>query len=444
MLKLHNPPRGSDVEYDRVKFYFKRAAATRRELPFSREHHLRMVSVYRSIMETCLTPSPLTSGMIFDQDGNLKVPVFEAAHASLKPDSSPGYPFQSFPENKDVPKGDMYLELNSFMRQLADSRFPSYYVNPSDVSSGPIKLVLQKNGICLPACVHVKSEGTSKAKVARLIYATSCVVQMASRILYPNLSRDCVQTWHTSSHKVGMDMNSPSGLGKFKQYLDGFKAVCEQQGLEIVADDIQGWEYVFQSFMEYTWIVANIVHNNDSEAIEQMKINLHYSEANALVALSDGELLQLPSFIMMSGRYFTHVLNSHARAALAVLDYRLSPRKVWRDDVDDYVDTLPVMTNGDDCVSGRKPSSMPCFSTKLGMVHTDFSVMPTDMYEFCSQDFLASGGQLTRTPKNIAKLMFNYVQAKTMDAKLALAAELSLSDLGRKLLLRHSPNLVAL
>lgn len=454
LLKLHNPPRGAHVERDRLKFYFERAAQTRKEAIPTRQAHIELTAIYATMFSQRSTPFQVKADKIFDPDGNVKMPVFEAARASLKSDSSPGFPFQHYAQNCQVPAGDLYSEFNHYMQMLRDTKALAY-TDPSQRGTANARFLLMKYGGSYPALVHVKSEPTSESKVARLIFATSCVVQMASRVLYPSLMTDCTSSWEHATHKVGLDFQTDQGLEKFKGYLRALRMMATRLGLELVADDIQGWEFMFQTFMEFDWVMANILFNKDDRLIERMKMNLHFSEANALVALSDGELVLLPHFIMMSGRLFTHVLNSDARAALAIGDYNLDARKLTFREPGHGREVTPPMgmetirrmfavcTNGDDCISARPPGMAPKYSVGMGMVHTDFVIQKGGVFNFCSQIF-TDDKTLQRCPEKLEKLIYNFVTATSIEARLAIAMEMNLRPDGAKILAKLSGRVVSL
>lgn len=343
---------------------------------------------------------------IFESDGSLRRDVFLRAWSHVNQTSTPGFPFLDLSLNSDVPLNVLYCEVSSLLKRWESDSFPTSRADAFQMGFAP------------PAHLFVKGEPTKVDKRARLIYGVSVVMNVIARIFFGDYLDAVKQTWHTASHKVGLDFNTREGLDmldKNVRLLSRAKAML--WGVDVVSDDIQGWEYQSRTWMHLTWHDAYLNKARATPLHRKLQLAFANAEMLAYVVDSDGWFHDLPFYITMSGRVTTHLQNSDERAALSIADFAASvssPSGLAPDLLTRYMLSI---TNGDDCVM-LKAGGTFASETLLGFVHTDVRVEdPLGVWHFCSQEFYRDDeGRLQRRPESIVKTMYNILTADSQHA----------------------------
>lgn len=360
------------------------------KLPSAEGYSLYGLAMNKLFAETGAPPS-FEDSDLFGTSGNLRPGVFTNAWRHVSATSSPGFPFKEA-ENSMVNIAELYLMVNDVMKLWLSEEMPDNAIDAFRL------------GFTFPATVFVKSEPTKRTKIARLIYGTSLVMNVIGRILFGDYLNTIVGTWHTASHKVGLDFLSEPGLLKFGEFMSSIPYRVKHI---LVADDIQGWEYQSRDWMH------NQFHRSYQEASGAKGLYLRlleqYRKAELLICFitSDGKLHVPSMYFCVSGRLMTHLQNSFERCALGLVDAYLAGNILF---LDFFHRTPLCFANGDDFV-GPVPFS-GTFSESLGFVHTDALAVSDQALTFCSQIFwLDEDGHWHRKPDGLAKLLYGLFSA---------------------------------
>lgn len=336
-------------------------------------------------------PSTFTYSDVFDENGNLRQGIFDRACSHLNPKSSPGFPYSKYATNADVPRSELYMDVNDMLKRWLSAVMPDElnYTNEQ-------KLWFFNNGLAPPAQIFVKSEPTKSDKIARIIYGLSSLMNVIARILFADYLQSVNETWGLCSHKVGMDMYTDAGL---KTLHDNIQTIFHSvPDSEVISDDVQGWEYMDRPEFQVIWHEVYMGCANATPFHRMLQTAYACVERAMLIVDSDSYVHSLPFYITFSGKVTTHLQNSDERAALAEVDYGT------------YKTNLQTtVTNGDDCLAARPRYSKPEFSTSLGFIHTDEVVQTIQHLNFSSQHFITSqgSGKTVRIPDGVQKAVYN-------------------------------------
>lgn len=388
---MHLPPTGGPVERDRLLYYVTRASKTRLSGGVEVEPSSRFLDDYDDAMDRLFAqrepPKAFSHEELFP-DGHLCKKRFSEALLQINPDSNPGYPLvYLFSKNREVDTDMLYA--------LCDELLLLWLTDTDENFSRMTPMEAFLGGYSYPSMCFVKGEGTSREKVARLIYGVSLVMNAIGRVLYGDYLMDMNKTWDTAQHKVGLDFSSEEGCRK---YMNNYQRLFK--GTKVGSNDVQGWEYQMRLWMSQAWTEAYIrrakAHGTHAHLLRVYLI----FESKALVADSQGYLHELPFYIMRSGKPSTHTENSDTRAALAdtINGYARAP-----------VDDIPSVTNGDDA---QERLVNPGGYEELGFVVTDRVETTPTRSLFSSQVFEEGPEGLRRYPDGLAKLVFS-VTTKT-------------------------------
>lgn len=331
-------------------------------------------------------------------DGNtdtIPESIFMEAYGSVDKDSTPGYPFDFYSTNADVPLILLKEKVDEVWSLLHSEDFDDIFDFDPEAEADEVMAQKMANlfreGKVYPASVFVKSEPTGKSKIARLIYGDSLVMGIIARILFGSFITKLPKVQELTNNAIGIDFTSEEGIQSYARKLRSKITL----GDFVVSDDVQGFEYMTPYRAWYAFCVSFI------EALD-IFIDVHpdvfrlyerYAKMTAarLVILSDGEVLLLPFFITLSGIYVTHAFNSHWRAMLATLDLSTYYR---RNGVNEKRKLRTHDSNGDDnwCSSVIRVDTHLWgeASRAFGYVHTDVHTnrwQPGATIEFCSQEF---------------------------------------------------------
>jgi hypothetical protein len=344
-------------------------------------------------------PQTFTQEMLFE-GGELRKMVFLAAYTHIKMDSTPGFPYHyDYSTNEEVPLKQLYDDVNLLFKTWMN-------VNPT----GKTAEQLFELGFAYPACIFVKGEPTKAEKVARLVFGLSLVMNVAARIIFGDYLNELSSSWETSTHKVGMDMETEEGKAKL---MNAYAKLRGQVDLyyhdRVVSDDIQGWEYQYRRFMMELWHKCYLRRAGATPFHRFIQMQYMTAEIMQLLLDSSGYIHKTPFYIMYSGKPTTHAENSQNRGALARMDsntiYQLEPT---------------AMTNGDDCTTIS--NGLFNFSESLGFVHTDKIELEEDELYFCSQFFKQTEtGEIKRVPDGLSKSYYNAVCQPGYESRCGLA-----------------------
>lgn len=395
---MHLPPTGGSIERDRFEFYVARAMKTRfvdgtEITPSEREMEEYDMAMARLFAQRA-PPKAYTEQELFP-GGHLCVELFYEALTQVNSDSNPGYPLvYLFKENRDVDIQLLYLLCDELLLKWkqGDLRF----------FESLTKTEMFEMGLSYPSMCFVKGEPTDEAKIARLIYGVSLVMNIIGRVLTGSYLTDMSKTWRTAQHKVGMDFVSVEGL---QDLMRSYQLIFKDYDGKVGANDVQGWEYQVRLWMSQSWY-ENYIKAGQIEGVHRHLLRCYFLfESRALMIDSDGFVHDPPFFFMRSGKPGTHTENSDARAALA-------------DMVNGFFDAppnvVPSITNGDDC---NERIEDPSLYGKLGFVITDEIETTFHRTNFCSQIIEEQDGVVTRYPDGLAKLLYSViVKIKNVEA----------------------------
>jgi len=457
---LHKPPSGARVEKNALRRYLSRVRTTRFEADLdvnllkekmpNKEQYQNYKDGMRRCFEQRPAPRTFVRSDIFDDSphggGRLRLDVFEKAYSHIKPDSSPGFPFHStYSRNDEVPMDLLYAMVELLIQCLSGDDYNYEYTESdflrhqkfhlygigedSDEGDHP-----GRDFFMWPAHVFVKGQPTKISKEARLIFGVSLVVQIVGRIIFGDYLKQVVETWDRANHKVGMDMYTEEGVAKIRACVERLFANVRAHesdpvydGIRVYSDDIQGWEYNGRVWMHSCWHHVYMEAAAATDFHRQLQTNYMKMEAQCFVMLSDGEILKLPHYIVLSGKITTHLQNSDERSALASMDapFMLKPyfvRPSGKVCVVESDESIVNLTNGDDCITPL-PRERPLESEKLGFVHTDFVDQDLGKINFSSQVFLF-GSENRRIPDGIATTFFGAVMQDDTESRMGKLANL--------------------
>lgn len=432
VLKMHMPPTGGSVERGRLQFYVERAVGSRcvvggdgrlvdveETIPHHGSNVRQYIKAMRGLFDQRPAPRIIVYNDVFDGE-SFNRETFERAFTHINLDSSPGYPFvYLWQNNGEVDKEFLFQTVFEVLKKW-------FFYGPEGINNmTPEDLFLR--GLAFPAMLFVKGEPTKVSKVARLICGMSLVMNLISCILMGDYLSQLPNTWHCASHKVGLDFNTQDGLKKLFTYLYRIFDYAEQIDLDVVSDDVQGWEWMVRGWMRRAWHSVYFAKalgtgpvNLFGSVLEQLiryygwslesaqKVMFH-AELQLCFALvvekmlivdSDGYIHKMPISMMHSGEKTTHIENSDERAALAIVALDIAETEYDRD---------LASTNGDDCIAISDDASVS-FYNLYGFNVTDRVVQTRERVGFCSQIMeLKSDGEIRRYPDGMSKSLFNAV-----------------------------------
>lgn len=353
---------------------------------------------------------------------SLKMEIFERALTHIKPDSSPGYPFEEA-QNAHVDPSRLYELVNKMMLYLcSDTPMPK---------TTEEKLEAMLNGHLFPNTAFTKGEPTDTNKIARNIYGDSLVMNVIARILFGGFLMTLGETYEWSVHKVGFDFVSEAGIRRF---FNSCKSTF--RGSHIYSDDIQGWEYMQRWWFLHLFCMSYAEVSLDNhpfcpdpeDIVDWFNLYERFAQVydHKLVIDSDGYVHELPFFILFSGIVLTHILNSVSRGALAKLD-RVHVEGLLhtaRSYLTIYASVVAPreMTNGDDCAFSPSNLEYPDIglwpTSQLGFVHTDVQVSRNEEgaeLEFSSQRIVLGESSIYIEPSSLHKTFYNACRAITLE-----------------------------
>lgn len=409
LAKLHTPPRGGPTERRKIFDYITRASLTRLsdgvEKEFSKNAKKKYDSYMKSLFSKC-EPTPDYCWDAILEDGNLKLGVFEQLWARIKKASTPGFGFSEYASNEDVGASLAYSIFNEMLLKWKEVDVTELRAKRKTMSARAFKVYLFTQGLAPPATVFVKSECTSKEKIARLIYGCSILLNLMGILLFGDLLSTLADTWPEQQHKVGMDFNTDEGLVKLTKSFDRvIQAWYRAKDAYLISDDIQGWEYQVRETMCVSFHKA-FRTNNLARKVKDAVMRHHLSEVyeiivtNLLVVDSECYFHDLPFYIRFSGEKTTHIQNTFERLCLAYVDSKLD------------MNLFDADANGDDNVGVTRDLNFE-ISTKLGFVHTDCIAQTPLKINFCSQQFTreTENEPFKRSPDGLSKMLYNYLSS---------------------------------
>lgn len=393
-------------------FYLDRASKTRYNGTTEKMPSADELAAYGLCMDHIFAqrapPPTFTEADIFER-GDLRRDVFLKAVSNLNPASSPGFPYiGTYSTNEELNYAELYDAVNYLLQNWI-------HVGPETLFSmkrDDDRISAFISGLVPPAHIFIKGEPTKIAKIARLIFGVSVIYNVIARIIFGDYLRDLTKTWHTASHKVGLDFSSREGLDKLGEFVVSLETERDKTTEKFVSDDIRGWEYQIREWMHQAWHRSYMKRANATTFHRRLQTCYLLSEELSLVMLSDGTLLNPKRFFTFSGKVTTHIENSDERSALAMVDY-FHERKIitveqLREQLIRCAKMRFNMVNGDDCVRLSVPNSGPTWSEGLGFEHTDVHVENLlEEFHFSSQLFYWKCGKLERRPDSLVKSAYN-------------------------------------
>lgn len=382
------PARGPDAE--RRSLFYQHADVVFRDVPPGFDEVLAQVAD--------MYPSTQT-GWAGGLRELLNSPVVERIIDSIKPESSPGYPWMQLGKsNADLIKESPYTE--NVMQEVGDrlKLLASCDFNlRSRLSCDPLAAV--RMGLCDPVRVFIKNEPHKEKKATvgrwRIICSVSLVDQIVEKLIYWGQDDFEKNHWKLVPSKPGMGLDSDTDLDALRQYSD-----VNQLS---VGSDASGFDITQPAFLVRGDQKVRELLATDATP-EWLNAGRNYTECmiHKVLITSDGKsyVRQIPGG-MASGRFVTASSNSRSRGIIHAWCAKLTSR-------------VPrFMTMGDDCVERR---TLPA-DVLARVVYEVFGVKLTDIeddcssFSFCSHRFSKS----SVVPENVEKLLIKYLASQSKD-----------------------------
>lgn len=320
--------------------------------------------------------------------------TFEVLMSKIDGTRSPGSPYSNagYPTNADIPIG--------MLRAAVEERLTLLYIAADKDLRDLTYQECISFGLADPLKVHIKGELTKIDKLGRCIFGHAIVDRFVWQVIFNDVLQQLPAKWLSPFNvsSVGIDFNKSA---EFMELIRNFK--CNLKDGEFLAsDDVQGWEYMFNQTCYRAFFAAyrKVAGVDPSTIISRiLKSAESIIEKPAVVALSDGKLIQLPTEIMLSGWLLTHLANTIVRAATA----ELVADKEMRVPYGTFI--LPQKANGDDDVGRATVHSVPNYQ-RLGLVVTPETCSDSAV-GFCSQLFTPEGSYPETVHKMFANFTFN-------------------------------------
>lgn len=423
LAKLHTPPRGGAIERNRMVFYLQRAAKTRLdERGHEKQPTASQKKVFNDKMYELFEEMPATHDFsarhFLDDDGNLKMDIFEMMWRDVNKDSSPGFGFAE-ETNREVGMTKAYEFFNEFLKRWLSTDHASLVSKLSALSTREEKAqYLFDAGLAPPATCFVKGESTKEEKIARLIYGVSLLMNLMGVLIFQSFLAKLVDNWDTHPHKVGLDFTSQDGLQKITKFFDKMFDHIKPLGkrYHVVSDDIQGWEYQVRSWMSATFHASYRDYLDTKEGTFLTDLSLLYDTISQYTLIIDSDCFVhcTPFYIRLSGEKTTHSQNCFERISLSAIDTTTAKANY-------------STANGDDNIYSKLRSTEHYPSENIGFVHTDTVEQTRLNINFCSQRFYRDSRRdvFKRAPDGVAKMFYNYLATDEPEAHAGIETHLN-------------------
>lgn len=304
----------------------------------------------------------------------------------IKPDASPGVPFNQMGLRNDQVLKGMGKDFNDLVLDRIETRL-RYGMEGIEKMTRKERI---EKGICDPVRVFVKDEPHKSAKVkegrVRLIMSVSLADKMIEMLLSRHLHKLEVANWREIPSKPGIGFTRDDNWSVYDEVINhGNMAYA----------DVSGWDWSVKPWMMKVSAKAKIdLCDNPSATWIRLIECDPVIESESIYQFSDGTLVA-PNFkgIVNSGKYKTSRDNSYMRVFLAEL-----------------VGARKVIAAGDDTVESFVEHAVERYR-KYGFVIKDYQRVE-DGFEFCSRWYQHEGSY----PLNAAKMLMNLLHFKCESA----------------------------
>lgn len=438
------PPTGGIVERSRLEFYMNRAqlhrdfeptfAQLEREFSGPKNDYNFHVT-FNILAQNDISFAAERFQDLFEPDTDgiwmLKRDVYNHVILKVPKDSSPGYPYvaHGFSMNKDLLVNDpddndtLYGAVNDYLIMLITGELAKAIDSVKDLDHAEASRILYESGYVLPAMTFIKMEPTKKDKLARTIQGLCLISGLVTKIILGDYLFGLPDRWAEATHKVGLDFNTGEGKLKLAQHYASMHETVEYlnhvtggDNFVVVTSDVQGYEWVarkmdalnFWRSLSECFLSISPFH---AFLIEQLgNIDLF----STICIDSEGFVHALVHYILMSGKFVTHLQNSVTRAVQAIVysgiegDFeenmqmlcaelrKLSNKERSKGNaglglaLNQRMFNTLCMTNGDDCANVQSRSTIrnDTITTIDFMKVTDVIVLQKNIIRFSSQMFV--------------------------------------------------------
>lgn len=309
------------------------------------------------------------------------------ALASVKPNASPGFPYNKLASsNKELIEDHYDFVFGCIQERL----WLLMHSDPSWVRSLSSQELVEL-GLCDCLKTFIKNEPHLKVKVEegryRLIFSVSLVDQCVERILFAPQNGKEIFNWKSIPSCPGMGSTDQDNKFLIETYLDDVK------NGNVAETDASGWDWsVNQNDLDADCEMRLVLGNITDPLLKRAFRNRFLCLGFSVIKLSSGALYaQILRGIMKSGSYLTSSSNSRIRALMAKLVGAPWSRAMGDDSIEGTV-------------KGMDDETMKASYLALGKRIKFYISKAREEFGFCGHDYSATGGSLTRSSKALFQL----------------------------------------